>query len=188
MKSVDLSSPNPLEKLLQLIKQNELWEGERILQRNEYLKMDGTKDSRLYYIISGSLRVFVFDPDTDEEHTIRFGYQNNIITDLSSFITDAPSDFNIQALRQTHLRLISKNSYMQLINSSKETQQLWQQLLGQLIYQQMEREVDILTSSPKVRYQRVLARSPQLFQEIPSKYIAAYLRMTPETLSRLKKG
>jgi len=54
--------------------------------------------------------------------------------------------------------------------------------------QQMERERDLLTSSPMERYLRVKDRSPQLFQEIPNKYIASYLRMTPETLSRLKKS
>jgi hypothetical protein len=56
------------------------------------------------------------------------------------------------------------------------------------VLQQMERERDILTSSPLERYKRVLERSPQLFQEIPNKYIASYLRMTPETLSRIKKS
>ena len=49
----------------------------------------------------------------------------------------------------------------------------------------MERELDLLTSSPHERIQRVLKRSPQVFQEIPAKYIASYLRMTPETLSRI---
>ena len=52
---------------------------------------------------------------------------------------------------------------------------------------QIEREIDILTNSPKERYLRVLKRSPQLFQEIPNKHIASYLRMSPETLSRMKK-
>jgi lipocalin len=56
------------------------------------------------------------------------------------------------------------------------------------VYQQIEREKDILTASPRERYLRVLKRSPQLFQEIPDKYIANYLRMSPETLSRMKKS
>ncbi len=58
----------------------------------------------------------------------------------------------------------------------------------QLIYEQLEREKDILIHSPRKRYERVLKRSPQLFQEIPHKYIASYLRMSPETLSRIKKS
>ena len=61
-------------------------------------------------------------------------------------------------------------------------------ILEDLVLQQIEREKDLLYSSPKIRYERVLKRSPKLFQEIPNKYIANYLRMSPETLSRLKKS
>jgi CRP-like cAMP-binding protein len=77
---------------------------------------------------------------------------------------------------------------MNFVESSAENTKIWHIMLGNLIFQQMERERDILTSSPLERYKRVLARSPQLFQEIPNKYIASYLRMTPETLSRIKKS
>ena len=52
----------------------------------------------------------------------------------------------------------------------------------------LEREVDLITYSPQKRFERVFERSPQLFQEIPQKYIASYLRMTPETLSRILKN
>lgn len=74
------------------------------------------------------------------------------------------------------------------MNRNKENRFLWDQILEQLILQQMEREKDILTTSPIKRYQRVLQRSPQLFQKIPNKHIASYLKMSPETLSRLKKS
>jgi CRP-like cAMP-binding protein len=52
----------------------------------------------------------------------------------------------------------------------------------------MERENDLIIYSPQKRVERVFKRSPQLFQEIPQKYIASYLRMTPETLSRILKN
>lgn len=77
---------------------------------------------------------------------------------------------------------------MDFIFSSQENIKMWQLILESFVLQQMERERDILTSSPMERYNRVLKRSPQLFQEIPNKYIASYLRMTPETLSRIKKS
>ena len=64
----------------------------------------------------------------------------------------------------------------------------WETVLATIIEQQLEREVDLLLQSPLQRYQRVLKRSPRVFQEIPHKHIANYLRMTPETLSRLKKS
>ena len=81
-----------------------------------------------------------------------------------------------------------KQQFIDFVNESSENQQIWISMLEDLVLQQIEREKDILTNSPKERYNRVLKRSPQLFQEIPNKYIANYLRMTPETLSRLKKS
>lgn len=68
------------------------------------------------------------------------------------------------------------------------TMKEWVNVLQTLSLQQLDREIDLLTTSPKARYERVLERSPRLFQEIPHRYIANYLRMTPETLSRLKKS
>lgn len=86
------------------------------------------------------------------------------------------------------MKVLEKKPYMEFIKQSPERFQSWLQILEQLVYQQLERERDLLTSSPAVRFKRVLDRSPLLFQEVPNKYIAAYLRMTPETLSRLKKS
>ena len=61
-------------------------------------------------------------------------------------------------------------------------------MLENLITQQMEREVDLLIESPAERLKRILERSPNLFQHVPLKYIANYLRMTPETLSRIRNS
>jgi CRP-like cAMP-binding protein len=174
------------ECLLQKIESDNLWTGELELKRNELLLSSGKIDSNLYFIVSGSLRLYV--SEETEEHTIRFGYKSNFITALDSFITDLPTNLNIAALKKTMVKVISKHAFFQLINSSEQLTQIWTSLLQQLILQQLEREQDILTTSPLTRYKRVLKRSPQLFQEIPNKYIADYLRMTPETLSRIKNS
>ena len=162
------------------------WEKTIVLKRNEFLKVKGSTDTQLYFVEEGSLRIFI--EDENEEHTIRFGYQNSFIAALDSFIKETPSELYIQALRKSQLKVMSKPRYMRFINEDAENGMLWWQIIESLICQQMEREVDILTSSPVERYKRVLQRSPQLFQEIPNKYIASYLRMTPETLSRIQKS
>jgi CRP-like cAMP-binding protein len=118
---------------------------------------------------------------------VRFGYQDNLIVALDSFLTDQPSLFYIQAIKSAQVNVITKAKLKQFI-SVGQNNILWIGILENLIMQQMNREIDILTSSPKERYKRVLARSPQLFQQIPHKYIANYLRMSAETLSRLKKS
>lgn len=177
---------NSISKLIEKINNANLWDKEIDLERKEYLKVKGSIDTNIYLVKSGSLRIFLLDEF--EEHTIRFGYKNNLIASLDSFINEKPSEFYIQALKKTTVKTINKKSYMSLIESSTENKKIWFSVLENLILEQMERERDILTFSPVERYNRVLKRSPQLFQEIPNKYIASYLRMTPETLSRIKKS
>jgi len=75
-----------------------------------------------------------------------------------------------------------------LAYEDNESLMQYTQLLENLITQQIEREIDLLTDSPSERLHRVLNRSPDLFQQIPLKYIASYLRMSPETLSRIRNS
>ena len=156
-----------------------------ILERNDFLKVKGSIDSNVYYVESGSLKVFVLDEY--EEQIIRFGYKENLLASLDSFLTGRPSAFYIQAIKKTTLRVITKQQIEKFLQK-ESNRVLWTRILEGLILQQLEREIDILTNSPKERYQRVLKRSPQLFQEIPNRLIANYLRMSAETLSRLKKS
>ncbi|OFZ22853.1 MAG: Crp/Fnr family transcriptional regulator [Bacteroidetes bacterium RIFCSPHIGHO2_02_FULL_44_7] len=163
----------------------ELSEKTLTIDRNQFLKVKGSIDTNVYYVESGSLRAFVLDDF--EEQTIRFGYKENILVALDSFLTGKASDLYIQAIKKTVVKVITKQQIDDFLQS--ETNRiLWTSILENLVLQQMEREIDILTTSPKERYRRVLARSPQLFQEVPNRHIANYLRMSPETLSRLKKS
>ena len=175
-----------ISELHSKIESSALWENQVSLKRNEYLVVKGNVEVNLFYIVSGALRIFVIDESN--EQIIRFGYKNNFITALDSFITGRPTILYIQALKDTKLKSISKTTYSRLLNSTESNRKLYDEIQKQLIINQMEREVDILVTSPLERYKRVLKSSPQLFQEIPNKYIASYLRMTPETLSRLKKS
>lgn len=172
--------------LLALIETNDLIESELIVERNEFLKTAGSTDTRIYFIEEGSLRAYVLDGE--EERTVRFGYRQNIFVSLDSFLTEKPSDFVIQAIKRSRIKVIPKKRFMEFIYRDEAHLKLWAAILEDLVVQQIEREKDLLIASPKERYERVLKRSPILFQEIPHRHIANYLRMTPETLSRLKKS
>ena len=175
-----------IAKFKKRIDTEDAWEEPITLQRNEHLMVKGNVNTHSYFVDSGSIRVYVLDEM--EEHTIRFGYQGSFITALDSFFTDGPTNFYFQAIKQTQLRYVKKEVFTELLKRDVEMKELWQMLLQGLVIQQLEREQDLLTSSPLERYKRVLKRSPQLFQEIPNKHIASYLRMSPETLSRIKKS
>lgn len=154
------------------------------LNRSEFLCKQGQTDTNIYFIENGSVKVSI--NLGEEEQIIRFGYRGNLVVALDSLLTGLVTQFDIQAIKKCKIKVISKKQLEAYLNT-ENNRLVWTEILEKLIVQQMEREVDLLTQSPLERYQRVIQRSPQLFQEIPNKYIANYLRMSAETLSRLKK-
>ena len=173
-----------LNDLYPLLDAHEKWETELFLSRGETLKLPGSEDSRVFFILEGSLKIYVIE--SGNEQVVRFGYQGDFITALDGFLRGGPSDFGIDALEKTRLKCMSKSVFEKIIHNSEELRSIWEEIMKQLVLQQMERERDLLTDSPLERYRRVMRRSPHLFHKIPSKYIASYLRMSPETLSRVK--
>ncbi len=163
-----------------------IFKKEIILKRNEFLKAENSIDSNIYFVKNGSLKISIINEG--EEQIIRFGYDNNLIVALDSFISENKSDYVIQAIKKSTVLVAEKKNFMAFVNSSSENQNFYIRLLEDLVLQQLEREKDLLLDSPKDRFDRVLARSQQLFQLIPNKLIANYLRMSPETFSRLKKS
>lgn len=175
----------PQVNFLQDLIRRDDWDDVLRLKRGAYLKSKGTTDTHVYYIRSGSMKICIEDGST--EHILRFAYDDNLFAILDSYFSEQPSGIYVQTIKQSEVCVLSKARFEAYIAESNNHEAAWRQMLEQLILQQMEREQDILTASPTERFHRLHARSPQLFQKIPHKYIAAYLRMTPETLSRIKK-
>lgn len=178
---------SPIEYLFTFLNEQDLWYKTLELKRGDLLHEAGDLDTNIYYVVSGTIRSYVLVND-GEEQIIRFGYQGDFVAAMDSFIGGGPTILYADALRKTTIRVIRKTEYMAALSDNPEINRLWQKIMSWMITGQLEREIDLLTNSPEERYQRVLQRSPRLFQEIPAKYIANYLRMTPETLSRIKKG
>ncbi|CAL2093582.1 Crp/Fnr family transcriptional regulator [Tenacibaculum sp. 190524A05c] len=158
----------------------------KTFKRDEYIKSSGTTDNNIYFINSGSVKVYF--RYKDEEHILYFGYEGSIITALDSFISNNNSNLEIQALKKTEVFYLGKQKFEQFLSSNIEYMKLWNKVLGDLILYQFDREKELLVNSPEERYLIALKRNPELFQRIPHKHIASYLRMAPETLSRLKKS
>lgn len=162
------------------------WSAPVVLKRNEMLYTAGTIDTNIYYLEEGALRII--HETGNDLNTIRFAYHNSIFASMDSLLTGNPTLYSAEAIKTTTLRQLPYAAFMEFINSDSKHLLLWNQILSYIIIGQLEREIDLLTASPRERYERVLQRSPQLFQQVPHKHIASYLRMAPETLSRLQKS
>lgn len=159
---------------------------EKMVPKNTLLFGAGMHADALYYVEEGCLKLTVIQED--QEQIIRLGYRGNFIAALDCWLAGTPTVYALESIKQSRLKIIPKKLWKEFIGQSSDHLLIWNQLLEQLVLQQLNRELDLLCTSPQERYHRVLARSPQLFQEVPGRYIANYLRMSPETLSRLKKS
>ena len=177
--------PNPIAQLHALLDPSDVWQRTVTLRRGEPLVLAGTQDSNLYRVESGV--VVSCREVSGTQQYMRFGYAGDYIMSVDSYLTGRPTAYTLLALRKTEVTVADPERYEAWIKATAEHARAVEAARGWLILGLLEREVDLLTATPEERYQRVLARSPRLFQEVPAKYIANYLRMTPETLSRLKK-
>lgn len=165
---------------------NELFKSsaEILLKRNENLIEANAIDRDIYFVKKGSLKIIT--TINHEEQIIRFAYKDSVFTALDSFISNQKTIYSVVAIKQSVILKIKYDEFQKFLKNEKNSK-LWNNILENLILQQAEREIDLLTTSARERYNRLLERSPNVFQEIPNKFIANYLRISPETLSRLIK-
>lgn len=169
--------------MIELLKNAQLnWRKEK-LNRGEYLIRTGERAHYFYLVESGALRAV--QEVEEQEYTIRLAYKNSVIAPLPAFFNGSPSHIDIQAIRQSEVLCCSKQELDEHFLRDVTSAKTYVRLLEELVSSFYEREIDLLTHSTAERLKRILERSPQVFQEVPHKYIAAYLSMSPETLSRL---
>lgn len=151
-------------------------------KKGHVLTAEGEIENNLYFIEEGAIKIY-YQSELGE-HIVRLGYNDSILNSLSSFFNRKPSELFIETIRESKVKTLKRKSVMDIISQS----QGYSGFLEDLLVQQLDREIDLLHDSPLQRLERVLKRSPTLFQHVPLKYIASYLRMSPETLSRIRNS
>lgn len=159
---------------------------EKTFSKGTLITREGDVEKNIYFISTGAVRLFYLTEY--EEQIVRLGYDGSMINSLASFLSGRPSEFYLEVIRKTTIKILSKDQVYQLVNENEIHLQQYLKLMENLVVQQVDREIDLLITAPAERLERVLARSPNLFQHIPLKYIASYLRMKPETLSRIRNS
>jgi CRP-like cAMP-binding protein len=160
------------------------WSRRVELKRNDFAIRKGQTESSLFFVLNGSMRIYF--PNGEDEICVGFVHTNNLMCSYPSFILSRPSDYYIQALAKTELMAIDRSDFYLLFDTYRSIERAWRMLEEEALIGKIEREVEMLTFTPEERYHRLIKRSPHIFQTIPRKYIASYLRMTPETLSRIR--
>jgi len=154
------------------------------LSKNEYLLKEGQISRQLYFLEKGALRGF-YNLD-GKEITHWFGFENDFVTSFHSFITRQPAVENIQLLESSTLWSISKERLVNLYNNHHEIERLVRIVYEKYYIRLEERFVNAQFKTAKELYENLLQQTPHILERVPLGYIASYLGISQETLSRIR--
>jgi len=154
------------------------------ISKNEYLLRQGKVCRHLYFLEQGALRGY-YDLD-GKEITHWFGFENDFVTSFHSFITREPSVENIQLLESSTLWAISKEKLTDLFNHYHEIERLVRIVYEKYYIRLEERYVNAHFKTAKELYENLLRKRPHILERAPLGYIASYLGISQETLSRIR--
>jgi CRP-like cAMP-binding protein len=106
---------------------------------------------------------------------------------LSSFLTNSPSKYNVQALEDTTILKIGKDNKEQMFRQIPKMERFFRSILENALIAQQNRVIDFLSLSAEERYLILIEKFPGLEQKVSQKNIASYLGITPAFLCRLRK-
>lgn len=158
----------------------------RKFKRNDILLQSGSVAKEVFFVVKGLLHQYYID-DAGNERTCDFTFENGFSTDLEGFTRKTPSASTIKALKETNCLVISCPDLMQLIKDSQAVSDFFNVVVENIASESMRRTKSLLTNSPEKRFAELLDQQPDIFQKIPQRYIAQYLGIAPESLSRIKK-
>lgn len=155
------------------------------IEAGDYLLRQGRVGKRIAFIEKGLMRMYYLNDG--KEITSCFCKENTITCSYKSLITKTPSDMSIQAIEPCKLITFSYDSLQKLYDKDL----FWQQV-GRLAAENEFINMDchsrfITDLSATERYLQILENEADLLQRVPLSYLASYLQIAPETLSRIRK-
>lgn len=156
------------------------------LERNAYFCRAGRIADRIAYVAQGALRSYYLI--NQKETTTFFQLPGSIAVALPSFIQLTHSTENIQALDDAELLVIHRNDLYRLYEESWKWQQVGRILMEQYYIRLEQHLIGLQSHSATERYEHLLSRQPEVFRHVQLQFIASYLGISPETLSRIRKG
>ena len=157
---------------------------QQVFAKNEYLLTEDKVCRHLYFLEKGAVRgYYILD---GREITHWFAFENDFVTSFHSFITQAPAVENIQFLEGSIVWCISKEKLSKLFNEFHEIERVVRIGYEKYYIRLEERFVAGQFKTASERYENLINQSPHILERVPLGYVASFLGISQETLSRIR--
>ena len=153
--------------------------------KDQYIVQQGDVCKISNFIISGCTKTFYMHPN-GQEHIIMFSIEDWWTSDLGSFITQTPADFNIQCLENTELIQFTYDKLEELFLEIPKLDRFFRKIVERAFVASQKRVIRNFSLSAKERYLIFKDTYPKIEQRVPQYMIASYLGITKEFLSKIK--
>jgi CRP/FNR family transcriptional regulator, anaerobic regulatory protein len=154
--------------------------------KNTILEEEGKLPQYLYFVRSGFIRLFYTD-DNGDEVTTHFSAPDGFVASFLSFINLQKAKENVACVTECQLLRIARPNLQTLIDKSEKFKQFSLIIFQNAIAATEIRANDLATLNAEQRYKKFIEDQPLLLQNMPIQYIASYLGMKPESLSRIRR-
>lgn len=157
-----------------------------LLPKHKIIEEEGKIPQYLYFIISGYLRLFHYNEKGDEI-TTHINCPPGFFTSYANFINQTKSSENVECITEAELLRITKSDLDQLIAKSDAMKSFSIAVFQDSILYNETRATDLATLSAEQRYRKLIKNYPDILHNVPIQYIASFLGMKPESLSRIRR-
>ncbi|WP_343910958.1 Crp/Fnr family transcriptional regulator [Aquimarina litoralis] len=157
----------------------------KTLAKKEFLLQNGQYNHGILFVTKGILGLYELI-NTKEIYTSFFSV-SNFATEISSLASQNTSNKNIVAISNTEGFFIKRTELLQLYDKSISFERLGRKLLEHLLSEQHTFTTMLTSLKPEDRYKYLLEHNPELIQQIPIQYLASYIGIARETLSRIRR-
>ena len=148
------------------------------IRKNQYLLQEGDVAKYAAFVEKGALRAYSVG-DRGTEHTIQFAFEGWTISDMYSFLTGEAATYNIDALEDSELVLISKAAQDEILKQIP-AYEVYTRLQVTGAYMAMQKRLtSMLSLSLEERYINLTKLYPSLMQRVPQRMIASYGNLKP---------
>jgi CRP-like cAMP-binding protein len=157
----------------------------KVIPKKEYYLKAGEYTRAKAYLNKGCARNFVVD-EQGHERILFFAFEDWWLGDFESYYYDKPGTSYVQVLEDAELLLISKDNFQKLEKEIPKLTQWYSVKVPRSASAMIKRIEEMKTLSVEDRYLNLVAKQPHIFQRIPLQYIASYLNIEPQSLSRMR--